>query len=107
MPAGKLRQRVKDGIVLRPELAMVGDEDLVPSSVQAGLERRDDLDRSEGSRPAPFAASCHRRADQPAHPLEHAVLPLGRIAAQVAALPDQPVGIPHILDAQQVHLRHS
>ena len=57
-------------------------------------------------RPEPPALAPDRPwgPDEPTQSIEHLPMPQAGVAAQVAALPDQPVGIPDVLRAQQVRL---
>src|SRR5439155_24858538 len=96
--AGTALQRAKDGIAPRPQLAVVGHEELTAAGIEAGVEGGDNLDGPMRPDPSPFAPRRHPSSEEPARPLEHPALPQGRVAPQVPILPDQPVGIADVLD---------
>src|SRR5207249_11809828 len=92
-------KRAEDRIGLESALANKYHGPLMAARIEAGVEHRDGPDSS-------FASRRRRSSDEPAQSLEHPPLPQGRVASQVAAVPDQPVGIADVLEAQQVRLRH-
>jgi hypothetical protein len=77
---------------------VVGHEELTAAGIQAGVESRENFDGVMRPDPSPLTSGRYRNSEEPACPLEHPPLPKGRVAAQVTALPDQPVGIADVLD---------
>src|SRR5438093_6892876 len=85
---------------------MISDIALTGVRIQTDVEGGNNLDRATRPAPLPFAPARHRGSNQPAQSLEHPWTPEGRVAPQIPALADQSIGVPHILQAQQVRLCH-
>src|SRR6266446_7245843 len=103
--AGDILQGAPDRIASGPQLAAIRDVQVTGARFEANIEGRDGLHGGYRPDPAPFT-SCRRGPYQPAHPLEHPRMPQGRVASQVTAFADQPIGVANVLNPQQVGFAH-
>jgi hypothetical protein len=92
-------QRVVNRITSGSYLAKVAEEHVTAVRVEAGIKAREGLDGAMWPDPSPFTADRSRRPDEPAQPLEHPALPQRRVPAQIAAVSNQSVGVPHVLES--------
>ena len=104
--AAQALQSAKDGIAAGRQLVHVGPVHLATVRIEAGAEGRDGFECAMRPDPSRFAARCRWGPDEPAQSLEHPLMPESRVASQVTAVPDQPVGVAHILGSQEVRLGH-
>src|SRR5690349_20039268 len=99
-------QRAKDGMVSGAWVAHISQESLAGVRVEADVEGGDRLDRPVWPGPLAFAPGRYRGSNEPAQSLEYPRTPQGRVAPHIPALADQPVGVPDVLEPQQIQPCH-
>jgi len=74
--------------------------------VEARAEGRGGLEAAMRPHPPRFTPRRRGSPDELPKPVEHALIPAGRITSEIAAFPDQPIRAAHVLEPQEVRLRH-
>src|SRR5262249_4408254 len=103
-PARQRLDHLEDRVTAGFPGAEIRAERLLRCRLTAHAVRRDGLEGTAGPMPPPLAPGGLEGAEQQVQPFEHAPVPERGMAADVATLPDQPVGVTNVLHPQAVGL---